>query len=110
MAQVGRRLARLLAEDHDVGVDEPEGVDDDLALDALDRVDDDGHGAVRQGLEALLRVHVDAGEPAAEPRVGVVPADDHLRPPRLAQHVQHLCLEHRVHGLDAHALHTPSFK
>ena len=52
---------------------------------------------VREGLEALLRVDVDPGEPAAEAGVGVVPADHHLRPAGLLQHVQHLRLP-STHG------------
>jgi hypothetical protein len=48
-------------------VDEAEGVDDDLALDRLDGVDDDGDGAGGELLERLLRVDVDRRQPAAEP-------------------------------------------
>jgi len=47
-----------LAKDHHVGVDEAEGVDDDLALDRLDGIDDHGHRPLRQRLETLLGVDV----------------------------------------------------
>jgi hypothetical protein len=50
---VGRCLAGFLAEDDAVGVDEPERVDDDFALDGLDRVDDDGD---RARVEAFKRL------------------------------------------------------
>ena len=35
----------------------------------------------------------------------VVPANHHLAPPRLLQHVDHLLLEHWVHGLHGHGGH-----
>lgn len=94
MAEIGRGLTRLVAEHHRVGVDEPKGVDDDLALHALYGIDHDGHGSFGQRLETLLRVDVHARQPAAEARMRVVPADDHLGPARLLQHVQHLRLKH----------------
>mmetsp|Transcript_46170 Transcript_46170/g.143021 ORF Transcript_46170/g.143021 Transcript_46170/m.143021 type:complete len:272 (+) Transcript_46170:250-1065(+) len=101
---VGGRLAGLLAKHQHLVVDEPEAVDDDLTLDGLYRVHHDPHGPGVQLLEALLGVDVGAREPAAEAGVGVVPAHDHLRSPRLLQHVQHLGLEDGVHGLDADAV------
>ena len=55
VADVARRLARLLAGEHGVRVDEAEGVDDDFALDGLDGVDDDGDGAGVELLEGLWR-------------------------------------------------------
>ena len=88
-----RNSPRLLSEHHHVGVDQSESIDDDFSFDALNGVDDDGDGSVRQGLEGLLRVDVDAREPTAEARVGVVPADDHLRSARLLEHVQHFGLK-----------------
>lgn len=101
MANVARCLARLLAHHHALGVDEAEGVDNDLALDGLDGVDDDGHGAILDGLERLLGVDVDRGQPAAKAGVRVVPADDDFGAAGLGEHVDHLCLEHVVDRLDA---------
>lgn len=49
-------------------------------LDGLHRVDDDRDGARVERLERLLRVDVDAREPAAKAGVAVVPAHDHLGP------------------------------
>jgi hypothetical protein len=66
VADVGRRLAGLVAHHERLRVNEAEGVDDDLALDRLDGVDDDGDGAGRELLERLLRVDVDRRQPAAE--------------------------------------------
>mmetsp|Transcript_70931 Transcript_70931/g.196356 ORF Transcript_70931/g.196356 Transcript_70931/m.196356 type:complete len:393 (-) Transcript_70931:35-1213(-) len=100
---VARVLPRLLAHHDQLRVDAAEGVNDHLALDALDRVHHHRHRPVRQLLEALLRAHVHAAEPAPEAGVGVVPAHHHLLAARLAQHVNHLLLEHRVHRLHAHA-------
>ncbi len=45
MTQVGRALPRLLTKHQRLWVDEPEGIDDDLALHGLDRIHDDGNGA-----------------------------------------------------------------
>ncbi|BAS99375.1 Os06g0703700, partial [Oryza sativa Japonica Group] len=98
-----RLAARGAAEHHRHVVDEAERVHDHLPLDALHRVDHHGDGARVQLLEALLRGHVGAGEPAAEAGVGVVPPHHHLRPPRLPEHLQHLALERVVHRLHAHA-------
>lgn len=78
VAQVGSGLAGLLSEHEGLWVDEAEGVDDDLALDGLDGVDDDGDSARGELLERLLSVDVDGRQPAAEAGVGVVPADDGL--------------------------------
>lgn len=66
-------------------VDKTERVDDDLALDGLDWVDDDGDISGVQLLEGLLRVAVGAGQPAAEPRVAVVPPDHRLGAARQLQ-------------------------
>lgn len=103
VADVGGGLARLLPQHVGLREDEAEGVDDDLALDGLDGVDDDGDGARVELLKALLGVDVDAGEPAAKAGVGMVPADDDLRAAGLLEHVEHLGLEDGVDGLDGDA-------
>jgi len=79
VAQVGRALAGLLAEHEGLGVDQAEGVNDDLALHGLNRIHDDGDSSRCQLLETLLRVDIDGGEPAAEARMGMVPANDGFR-------------------------------
>ncbi len=71
---------RLLAEHQRLRVDEPEGINNDLPLDRLDRVNDHGDGSRRKLLEGLLRVDIDGRQPAAETRVRVVPSDDRLWP------------------------------
>ena len=76
VTEVGGGLAGFLAQHEGLRVDEAEGVDDDFAFDGLDGVDDDGDGAGGELFEGLLGVDVDAGEPAAEAGVGVVPAYD----------------------------------
>lgn len=80
VSQVGCGLACFLSEDVGLRVDEAEGVDDDLALDGLDGVNDDGDGAGGQLLEGLLSVDIDAREPATKAGVRVVPSDDGFRP------------------------------
>ena len=122
VAQVARGLARLLARHHVLRVDAPERVNDDFAADRLDGVDDDRHGARVELLEGLsvcqlqsrslsqslrvggsadlLSVDVDARQPAAETRVGVVPPNHHLWPAGLLEHVEHFRLEHMVDRLD----------
>lgn len=76
VSEVGCGLAWFLPEHEGLRVDEAEGVDDDFAFDGLDGVDDDGDSAGGELLEGLLGVDIDAGEPATETGVGVVPADD----------------------------------
>lgn len=78
VADVGGGLAGLVAHHEGLRVDEAEGIDDDLALDGLDGVDDDGDGAGSKLLERLLCVDVDRRQPAAETGMRVVPADDCL--------------------------------
>lgn len=78
MAQVGCTLSRLLTQHQRLRVDETEGVNDDLSLDGLYGIDDDGDSAGCQLLERLLGVDIDRGEPATETRVRVVPADNRL--------------------------------
>lgn len=127
VTQVRCALAGLLAEHQRLRVNQPECIDHDFALDGLDGIDDDGDGSWGKLLEALLGVDVDAGQPAAETRVRVVPSNDgfgpmwrivisipapehgkdvtKLRclPSCLSQHLHHLHLEHRVDGLDTDA-------
>lgn len=102
MPDVARTLPRLDAHHDLLRADGPERVDHDLALDGLDRVDDDGDcsriellkGLVGAGWVSvslrgmgntsgggrtyLLGVDIDAREPASEARVRVIPSDDHL--------------------------------
>lgn len=73
-------MAGLLTQHQGLRVDEAEGVDNDLALDRLDGVDNDSNGAGGELLEGLLRVYIDRRQPAAKPRVGVVPSNDRLWP------------------------------
>ena len=80
MADVGGGLTGFLAHEQELWVDESEGVNDDLALHGLDRVNHDGNGTVVQRLKALLCVHINSRQPAPEPRVRVVPSDHHLWP------------------------------
>jgi len=53
MADVRGGLPRLLAHHRGLWVDEAEGIDDDLALHRLNRVDHDGDRARVQRLKAL---------------------------------------------------------
>lgn len=76
MTQVGCCLTGFLAHDNSLGLDESEGIDDDLAFDGLDGVNDDGDGTRRELFEGLLGVDIDGREPAAETRVRVIPAND----------------------------------
>jgi hypothetical protein len=55
---VARRLAWLVAQHHQLWIDQAKAVDDDLSLDRLDRVDDQGHGARMQRFKRALRVNV----------------------------------------------------
>lgn len=80
VSQVRCCLARLLTHHNSLGLNETEGINDDLALHGLNRVDDDGDGARSQLLEGLLGVDIDRREPAAETGMRVVPANNSLWP------------------------------
>ena len=66
MSDVGCGLPGFLSEHECLRVDEAESVDDDLALDRLNGVDDHSDSAGCELLERLLRVDINAREPAAE--------------------------------------------
>lgn len=83
--------------------DETECIDNYLALDGLNGVDDDGDGAGVELFKTLLRVDIHAGQPASKTGVGVIPADDDLWAAGLFEHVKHLGLEDWVDGLDGDA-------
>jgi hypothetical protein len=69
-----------LAQHHRLRIDETESVDDNLSFHRLYRIDDDGDGARSQLFEALLSVYIDRGEPAAEARMRMVPANNGFGP------------------------------
>ena len=75
-----------------------------LTFDTLNRVDHHSNCPCRQSFKALLGVDVYSGQPAPKAGVWVVPANNHLRPPCLLKHVQHLCLKDRIHSLNTHSL------
>lgn len=76
VSEVASALARLLAKHEGLGVDKSEGINDNLALDGLNGIDDDSDGSSRKLFEGLLRVDIDGREPAAKARVRVIPSDD----------------------------------
>lgn len=80
MANVRCGLAGLVTHHESLRVDQAEGVNDNLALDGLYRIDDYGNGAGSELFERLLRVDVDRGKPAAETGMRVVPAYNRLLP------------------------------
>lgn len=53
MSNIRGGLAWLIAQNHTVRVDQPERVDDNLALDGLNRVNDDRHRPLVQLFERL---------------------------------------------------------
>lgn len=61
VTDVGRGLAGLLTQHEGLWVDEAESINDDLALDGLNRIDDNGDGARSELLKGLLRVDIDRG-------------------------------------------------
>ena len=66
MSDVGCGLPGFLPEHEGLRVDEAESVDDDLALHGLDGVDDHSDSAGCELLKRLLRVDINAREPATE--------------------------------------------
>jgi hypothetical protein len=123
MPQIRGGLPRLLPHHQRLRVDKTKRIDNHFALHGLDGIDDDGDGAWRELLEALLGVDVDRGKPAAEARMRMVPTDDGFGPETklfvsdleqetssarhipscLPQHIHHPHLEHRVDGLYTNA-------
>lgn len=97
---ITRRLTRLLPTHDRMRIDRSERINHDFSPDRLNRINHDRHRARVELLERLLCVDVDITEPASEPGVGVVPADDHFRAAGLFEHVEHFCLEYVVDGFD----------
>jgi len=58
VAQVTGTLSGFLSEHQGLGVDKAEGVDDDLSLDGLNGIDDDGDGAGCKLFEGLLGLDI----------------------------------------------------
>lgn len=80
MAQIGSALPGFLSHDKGLWVNQTEGVDDDLALDRLDWIDDHGNSTRGQLLKTLLGIDIDRREPAPETGMRMVPADNRLGP------------------------------
>lgn len=80
MPQIGGGLARLLTKHQGLWIDEAESVDDDLTLDRLDGVDDNGNSTRSELFERLLGIDIDTRQPTAETWMGVVPADNRFWP------------------------------
>lgn len=78
VSDIGSRLSRLLSQYDGVGVNQPESINNDLSRHGLNGVDDDGHSTRLKLLEALLCVDVDAGQPAAETRMRMIPSHHHF--------------------------------
>lgn len=78
MSQIAGTLAGLLAHHQKLGVDKSECINYDFALDRLDGIDNNGDGARVKLLERLLRIDINRGQPTAEARMRMVPADDGL--------------------------------
>ena len=80
VAEIAGCLARFLTHHECLWVDEAEGIYDNFALDGLDGINDDSDGTTGKRFKRLLCVDVHGGEPAAEARMGVVPAYYRLWP------------------------------
>lgn len=80
VAQIGCCLPGFLAHHNGLGLNQSEGIDDNLALDGLDGIDDHGDSTRRELFKRLLGVDIDGREPAAETRVRVVPTDNGFGP------------------------------
>lgn len=59
VTQIGCGLPRLLTHDHSLGLNKSESINNNFALDGLDRVNDNGDSARGELLEGLLGVDID---------------------------------------------------
>mmetsp|Transcript_120 Transcript_120/g.157 ORF Transcript_120/g.157 Transcript_120/m.157 type:complete len:260 (+) Transcript_120:259-1038(+) len=102
MSHVAGGLPGFLSKHHELWIDEPETVDDDLSLDGLYGIDDERDGSGVERLKAVLCVDVSGGEPASESWMGMVPSNHHFSSARLLEHVEHFGLEYRIDGFDGY--------
>lgn len=102
MPSVRSRLPGLRPSVDHMRVDQPEGVDDDLPLHALNRVHHHGYRPVVQLFKAGLGVDINHGQPSVKARVGVVPPNYDLMPACLLEQFQHVGLVLRVDGFDGY--------
>lgn len=112
-------MSGFLTHNDGLWLDESEGINDNLAFNGLNRIDDHSYSAGGKLLKRLLGVDIDGRKPAPESRMRVIPTDNGFRsiqtndlstlqfnrtekslPSSLPQHIHHLGLKNRIHGLD----------
>jgi len=103
MPNIGRSLPGLKTLHDHSGLNRSESIDDNLALDGLNRVDDDTDRLRIQHLLRLLRLHISARQPASKPGMRVVPPNADLVPPDLLHHVHEFLLVHWIHSLNTNS-------
>lgn len=106
MSDVGGGVPGLCAKHLKLRGNKAEGIDDNLALHRLYRINNDSNGTGIQLLKALLGIDVNTGKPAAKTGMGMVPTDNHFGTTGLLEHVKHLCLEDGIDGFDGYASST----
>ena len=102
MTNVRGSLARLHSAHHDLSWDTSEGINNDLALNRLNWVNDDSDSPCVQVLLLFLRLHIGTGEPRAKTWMRVIPADDVLFSPHLFHLIHEFLLEDWVDRLYRH--------
>ena len=79
VTQVRCALTWLLSKHERLWVDESEGINDNLALDGLDGVNNNGNGSRCQLFKGLLCIDINRRKPATKTRMRMVPSNNSLR-------------------------------
>mmetsp|Transcript_37370 Transcript_37370/g.45064 ORF Transcript_37370/g.45064 Transcript_37370/m.45064 type:complete len:277 (-) Transcript_37370:411-1241(-) len=106
MPDIAGGLSRFLPQHHQLRIDQSKTINHNFPLHRLNRIHHQRHRPRIQRFERILGVNIDPTQPAPEPRVGMIPPNHHLRPPRLFQHIQHFGLKHRIDRFDTHTRPT----
>mmetsp|Transcript_687 Transcript_687/g.1083 ORF Transcript_687/g.1083 Transcript_687/m.1083 type:complete len:265 (+) Transcript_687:399-1193(+) len=102
MSNIRSSLPGRLTKHHELRVDKPKAVNDDLSLDGLNGIDNECNSSRVKSLKRRLRIDVGGREPAPESRMGVIPAHDHFASSCLLQHVEHFSLKYGIYRFDRH--------
>ena len=75
-----------------------------ITFNTLNGINYNSNSSLRQGLKTLLSVNIHTRQPAAKPRMRVVPADNHFWSASLPKHIQHFGLENWIYSFHTDTL------